>query len=518
MLSQKLKYILLTILQSFFVIMPVYLIVPLSFKNEIINLYLSIIIAAYVIIFILIRIIKDIYNNTFPNFLLFLIAFALYYYSIFASNYFSFSLKYFLNTQIIYLNSIFTIYLFINHFIFKDLNTTKLHTHTLKFISKWNYIVILFSFIFILIFVLTVKNKFNIIEIILYSSSFLFAINPLFNKNQINLLQKKTQIILKKIGINVSFLQIGLINTIKTFVFSRFGFIGKQQYALSNIEHRKTLRKNSVLNIAASVSKLWNTDFYNTFIKAVTDASELEFTIIEKSKNGIIVENESYGRLIFGFYSFISKYIDERNTHKLYLIKNELTIAKFTIREKIKENNIKIADIFNQYGNTVLINDNEIIEFNTNISIFDKTYNCKNIEEENEILQKLNSKAPTAFFTNNEHSINKQDLVFVNENDKNIAEKLQISLETNTIYLFKNELDKLEDLIKLSKKIDSRINYSLMFFVLLNSVLLIFTVFFYRQPALIMLLNLTLSVIYTLCFKYLPIKINKLGASSRAMS
>ena len=501
MVLQKNKNISLISLYSLFAILAVYLLVPLSLKIEYFNFYLSIVIAAYVIISIVIRIIKDIYFNTFPQFLFFLIAFILYYYSLFASRHFTFELKDFSNTEIIYLNSIFTIYLFFDYLIFKNSKVEKIKNYPFKFIYKWNYIVIIISLFFISVFIFTI-HKLSIHEIINYSSRFLFAVNPFFNKNLVNLLQKKTQITLKQLNIDVSFYQIGLINTIKTFVFSRKGFIGKQEYELSNIEHRKTLRKTSVLNIAASISKLWNNEYYETFTNAVTDISEREFTVIKKTKDGIIVENESYGRLIFGFYSFITKYIDERNTHNLYLIKNELTIAKFTIKEKIKENNIEIADIFNEYGNTVLINDNQIVEFNTNLSVFDKAYNCENIEEEKNILQKLNLKAATAFFTNFEHQINKQDLTFVISKTEEIAAD-----NKRTIYIAENKINKIENLIKLSKKVHSRLNYALILFVLLNLSLLILAVFlYYMHPYLILFANVLLSLVYMFVFKHLLLK------------
>ena len=499
MLSKKLINISLTSFHSLFTILAIYLIVTLSLKNEILDYYLSLIIASYVIISIIIKIIRDICFNTFPQFLFFFIAFILYYYSISADNYFTISLKYLLNQEIIYLNSFFTIYLFTEFLIFKNSKVEESKNEIFKFIFKWNYVIILFLTIFILIFVIVVKNRFYVIDIIKYSSSFLFAIHLFFNKKLINLLKKNTQNLLKQFKLNTSFLQIGQLSTIKTFVFSRFGFIGKQKYELTNIEHRKTLRKNSVLNIAALISKLWNVKFYETFINTVTDISELEFMIIEKSADGIIVENENYGRLIFGFYSFINKYTDERNTHNLYLIKNELTIAKFTIKEKIKKDNIEIADKFNKYGNTVLINDNEIIEFNTNISIFDKTYICKNIEEEKEILHKLNAKAPTAFFTNYNHKINEQELTFVISEDVNNNNN---NNNNSNIYIQNNEII---NLINLSNKVDSRINVSFLIFVLLNFVLLIFAIFFYKQPAFVLFSNLTLSIIYILFFKYLPI-------------
>jgi len=511
MFSTRNKNILLISLHSLFTILAVYLVVPLflSFKN--LGTYLSIAIVAYVIISIFIKIIKDIYNKNFPQFLFFFIAFALYYYSIFASCHFTFELKDFSNTEIIYLNSIFVIYLFFDYLIFMNSKDEKIKKYPFKFIYKWNYIVIIISLFFISIFIFTI-HKLSIHEIINYSSRFLFAVNPFFNKNLVNLLQKKTQITLKQLNIDVSFYQIGLINTIKTFVFSRKGFIGKQEYELSNIEHRKTLRKTSVLNIAASISKLWNNEYYETFTNAVTDISELEFTVIKKTKDGIIVKNESYGRLIFGFYSFISKYTNiERptrflkprrsvDTHNLYLIKNELAIAKFTIKEKTDKNNLVIADKFNEYGNTVFINDNEIIDFNTDISVFDKAYTCKNIKEEKDILQKLNVKAPTAFITNNKHKIKEQDLTFVIFNKEKIIDRNE-----NIIYIAENKVARL---IKISKKISNRINYSLIFFVLLNLILLIFAIFFYKQPSIVLLLNTTISVVYLFILKKLPINFN----------
>ena len=495
MFSQKIKNISLISLHSFFVILAVYLIVPLFLKIEYVDSYLSIFIATYVIFSIIIRIIKDIYHKNFPQFLFFFIAFVFYYYSILASNYFIFSFKYLLNPTSIYLNSFFTIYLFVDFLIFKNLTVEKKQQQHFKSILKWNYVVIIFLMIFIIIFAIAFKNNYYFIDIIEYSASFIFAVNLFFNKKLIYLLQKNTEILLNQIDLKISFSQIVQFNTIKTFAFSRFGFIGKQEYELSNIEHRKTLRKNSVLNIAVSISKLWNIKFYETFIKTNTNISELEFTIIEKTEEGIIVENENYGRLIFGYYSFISKYIDERNTHNLYLIKNELTIAKFRIKEKIKADNVEIADIFNKYGNTVLINDNEIIEFSTHISVFDKIYNCKNIKEEKNILQKLNAKAKTAFFTNNNNKINEQELTFIVEEN--------VKYNDNSIYI---QNKKIENLISVSNLIDKRINISFLIFILQNLFLLTFTVFFYKQPTFVLALSISLSVIYILLFKYLPIK------------
>ncbi|MBN1253356.1 MAG: hypothetical protein JXA16_14545, partial [Bacteroidales bacterium] len=137
---KKIKNILEFILNAIFSLLAVYLLVLLLFPNinfiETNSFYLIVIIEIYLVVFLLINTFKDIFSKVFPRYLSFLVAFFLYYYSQYIFFYFKFD-----NPDIIYLNSVFTIYIFIQYLIFKNIKYNKKIKFPDKSIFKWNYII-----------------------------------------------------------------------------------------------------------------------------------------------------------------------------------------------------------------------------------------------------------------------------------------------------------------------------------------------------------------------------------------
>ncbi|MBN1251425.1 MAG: hypothetical protein JXA16_04775, partial [Bacteroidales bacterium] len=339
-------------------------------------------------------------------------------------------------------------------------------------------------------------------QIILYSSSFLFAINPFFNKRLLQIFNNNLQLALNQLNINANSFFLLKIFQIKTFVFSRKKLIGSGEYILDNFIQRHTQKRETVLNIAASLFKLWQSNFFEIIESEMENQADIiDLEIIIKNNEGIIVNDKNENEYILGFYSFIKEFSEVKNTHTFYLLKNKIIAGKFNVFEKTNTNNLLIVNILNKYGNTVLLNNDDKINFNSDVVEFDKTYFCEDVEQEKDILNKLNSKAPTAFFTKNKTLISQADLTF------HIADNTA-SDENNENYLSlpESKINEIENLMLLTKKVHIWLNYALLIFVSINILMLIFAAFFYMYPILILSLNITISVIYMLVFNKMPFK------------
>ena len=154
------------------------------------------------------------------------------------------------------------------------------------------------------------------------------------------------------------------------------------------------------------------------------------------------------------------------------MLKNNILIGKFTFKEKWNQKVTESIKNLNQFGNLVYL-DSEPENENNDKLPFDKGYTNLSNDEQKEIIYKLSNKAKAALVTTD------NNLKGIAGFDFFVSESSSYQDNTGGINIAIDELDSLNKIFSLSKKVHNQLNYALSFLLLLNITFVLYFVLMY---------------------------------------
>ena len=293
----------------------------------------------------------------------------------------------------------------------------------------------------------------------------LFAVNIVFIRITTSLLNKKMKSGINNLNINLKPERLKNLDKVKTIIFSKEKIISSGKFKLTNIEHRSTISKKTVLETAIYLAKLWKPAYAKALKKKLKEPLKKSvLQLIEKTEYGVSATNDAGRKLMLGYYPYVHQYVNKEDGSSFYLIKNNILSGKFTIREKQNKEAIEQIKKLNSLGNLVYL-DAALENKQAEVLPFDKAYSGLNIDGQKETIKKLSNKASTALVTTNERLLGIANFDFLISDKKNNP--------ANYIQLKLNELYKIKSLFKLIKKVQNQYGYALYFLLLIDVTILI---------------------------------------------
>jgi uncharacterized integral membrane protein len=234
-------------------------------------------------------------------------------------------------------------------------------------------------------------------------------------------------------------------------------------------DYRSTIRVITATQLARQLAEEWNPKYTRLFINDEFEKSRLKYHVIEKNENGISVIDDDACLYHFGNSAFVKDVIKKDEYANLFLVKNELPIAKFRVNEKITNDKVELMNELDYFGNTILFNPGIIEDLGYDYTImFDKIYSGTTPEKQLELLRDLEKKAPTAHFTaKNPKQIPNSICCYISSN-------IDIKNEEKKIVLNSEKLFKIPEILRLAKKMHTMVKYALYFSILFQLLLIIF--------------------------------------------
>ncbi|NJO90203.1 MAG: hypothetical protein HC831_15610 [Chloroflexia bacterium] len=190
----------------------------------------------------------------------------------------------------------------------------------------------------------------------------------------------------------------------------------------------------------------------------------------------------------FGNYSYVKGKIKRDNKANLFLLKNEIPIAKFIIDEKIADEKAEFINQLDYFGNTILFNQGAKEDLGRDYEIvFDRVYSGLNNAKQRDLLKELNKKAPTAFFSTTDPGKTPNDLSFY------ITTKSDVKKNEKLVICSANSLLQLPKLIGHVKKVHTFIRHALYASMTIQFLLLVFALFSFKNLILVLSINLVLQ-------------------------
>ena len=459
----------------------------------------------YCMSFLLLSVIRDIYFFSFPQHFGLLLVFSYYCYQLFSLN-FTYIDENHLITFIKSSMTIFPFYFLIRSIIVFPLGFKyrKIKTTSFQRYYRLNFLIV-FSIILTILF-LYIKFENDLNKILHYSIVVLIVLFPYFNKNFIRSFIKSINQITNKLSTNLSFDQFGKISKIKNFVFSKEKLISSGIYKIIDSDYRSTIKVITAMQLAHQLAQEWNMRYAKLFTLDDYDRGQIKYNIVKKNEDGITVIDDYAVMYHFGNFSFVKDKIKRDEGANLFLVKNDLPIAKFRVNEIIADKKMELINDFDYFGNTILFNPGMKEDLGKDYFIvFDKIYSTINEKRQLELLKELEKKAPTAFFTSKNPSTTQNSLTFYLTSNTNVKNR------DNLIICSSEKILMIPQLILLSKKVHTFFKYALLASLIIQIFLFVFAILNFEKLILIMGIQLSLSLIVeaiTLYFRkkmiYLP--------------
>ena len=312
-------------------------------------------------------------------------------------------------------------------------------------------------------------------------SAILLAFSPLIDKDFVR--QIKNRIKTSKTGEvqDIGIENIGKLGRIRNFVFLKDKIISSGIYQITDSDYRSTVRVTTAIHTARMLADEWNQKFARLFVMDEFEKIEIKYRLVDKNENGVTVIDDDANMYHLGNATYLTDKIKQDDKANLFLLKNDIVMAKFRINEKILSEKIEFMNQLDYFGNTLMLHHGKIQDLGHDYTIiFDKIYTDVNIQKQAQILKELERKAPTALFVSRLPNQIVNSLCFYvtsNLDEKSHGAKIVISPE---------KLLELPLRLEFAKKIQSFFRYMLLlalFFqllsgasalLLINSLILIF--------------------------------------------
>jgi hypothetical protein len=365
----------------------------------------------------------------------------------------------FLPTFIIYSSSITAFSLLILTLLGTSINFNygKIDTTGFKtYYRKNNWFCIILMLLLISLIILIDKNwpKDGLAKVLII----LLSISPFLNKDYIRGLQKRLKVLKNFTDIGISFEHLGKLGRIKNFVFFKDKILSTGIYQIVESDYRSTVRVTTVIQIARILANEWNPRYAKLFVMDEFEKVELNYRLVDKTENGITVIDDDACMYHFGNSTYVKDKIKGEDRANFFLIKNDITIAKFKINEKIMADKIELMNQLDYYGNTLLIYSGNVQDLGQDYNIiFDKIYTEVNEQKQLKLLKDIGKKAPTAIFITKKPQELYSSICFL------ITSNIDAQNERNKIVLSPQKLLEVPIMIKLAKKVNKLLGYTLIF-------------------------------------------------------
>jgi len=494
--------ILRIILHSIFLIAGAMVLLNIVLPEQYINtIFLGTI--GYAILILSYSVILELFLLSFPRFLGILLIMLFFSTSFFLNDFNIFSreiLFNYLKIISIVIIAVFLLLDLINSFPRISYARIKTHSYKISLIIN-NTIFLTIIVLSFMLYVNTNKNKENLI----YAIAFLMVLFPYFNKTFIQRLAHSLKPRIDDFKLDISFNQLVKMAKIKNFVFSKDKLIESNDYQLIDSDFRSTVRVITATQLSLQLANMWNRKYAKLFVNDEFENSPVKFDIVEQNDSGICVIDDKAGMYHFGTYAFVKDKIRPDNKSNLFLLKNDLTLAKYIVNEKISPEKTELINQLDYYGNTILFNPGIKEDLGRDYSIvFDKVYSGLNEEKRHNLLSELNKKAPTAYFTAKYPKNIPCELSFYISSNTDIEKNKKIVISNS------RNLYTIPSLIGFAKKVHNFINYAQLLSIVIQLFMLLVAFFNYKSLLILFSVNIILGLLAETGLKIFAKKINHL--------
>ena len=318
----------------------------------------------------------------------------------------------------------------------------------------------------------------------------LLAIFPFFNKNFVRgiALRLKNRKPFLDLGISIG--QLGKLARIRNFVFAKDKIISTGDYQILESDYRSTIKVTTALQLARMLSNDWNPRYSKLFVMDEFERIKLNYRIVEKNENGISVIDDDASMYHLGNASYMKNKIRRDEHANMFLLKNEIPIAKFKINEKIAPDKTALINSLDYFGNTLLFSPGNVDDLGYDYTLlFDKIYSEIKEPKQYEMLKDLEKKAPTAFFTSKAPKQIPNSLCF------HVTTNIDAEQKPNKIVLDQHQLLKVPAMVKLAKKVHTLLRYALFFSVFFQLAAAVIALLFYNQMVLVFGLSFGIALL-----------------------
>lgn len=435
-------------------------------------------------------VVMELINGSFPRFIGILLVV-----SLFAFNFFSETSQlynraetiYFLRYSLLVFAGAFTI---INIFgISPKFSFTKIEISSFKKYYLFNHLMYL-TLIALIIAAIYIIHKEKPEEILKRSSALLLAVLPFFNKNYVRAISRKINNHERFLKTGISMGQLGLLARIKNFVFTKDRIVSTGIYQLTESDYRSTIKVTTALQLARILSNEWNPKYSKLFVMDELQKIDFNYRIVEKNEHGISVIDDDACMYHFGNASFVKNKIRRDDRANMFLLKNEIPIAKFRINEKIAAEKTELINQLDYYGNTLLFNpgNNEDLGYDYTL-LFDKIYAGVNETKQHDLLKDLEKKAPTAFFASKAIKQQPNSLCF------HVTTNIDAEQKPNKIILDQNQLLQVPSLVHQAKKVQSLLRITFVFAAIFQILAAVIALIYYKHLLLVFGLSIGISLL-----------------------
>ncbi len=487
-------------IHSFFAVLGGILILNTALTDELKNIFLYVLMG-YILGFLLFSLIREIYLLSFPRYLGLLFVLGFYTYQFISRNYIIDNQEY-VQGFIIAISTILAFYFSVNAIIGIPISLKFKKIKTTSFKKYYRISSFFWLFIIVSIFAVFMAFKNDVDKISSYIIAILIIPLPYFNKNFIKGFITKINEITTKFDWNISIDQIGKLAKIKNFVFVKDKFISSGFYQMVDSDYRSTIKVMSVMQLANQLANEWNKKYARLFILDDYERGRITYNIVEQNEDGITVIDDYAVMYHFGNNSYMKDKIKKDESSNLFLVKNGLPIAKFKINEKIADDRAQLINQLDFFGNTIFFNPGMKEDLGRDYFIvFDKVYSGINEKRQQELLNELEKKAPTAFISAKNLSSAKKTIGFY------ITSKINVENMDNQIVCQPDKILMIPQLIKLSKKVHTFLKYSLLISVTLQFLGLLLAVLNDDKKILILGIYLSISILVELSSEFFKKKL-----------
>lgn len=483
------------VLHGLFLLLGASLLLNVFFSPQLANL-LCLVLFAYTIASLSFSVLKEVILLAFPRHFGMLLVFA-YLFNLFIFKKFELIAKDELISLLITLSVLLAGYFLISSIINIQFNFKFRKIRTSSFRNKYwlNYIIFLMLIAASIVFVLAIARSTES-KNIFYSLAVLLSLYPHLNRNQIRTFSASLNSLSNKLGLSITFNQIGKLAKIRNFVFSKDKFIESDDYRMVDSDYRATVRVISVLQLCYQLSEDWNKKYQMLFIQDEFEKKEVKYQIVEQNENGITVIDDGATMYHFGNYSYVKEKTKRDDKANLFLLKNEIPIAKFTINEKIADEKAEFINQLDYFGNTILFSFGAKEDLGRDYNIvFDRVYSGLNETKQKDLLKELNKRAPTAFFSTKDPEKTPNDLNFY------ITTRTDVKKDEKVVTTSAKSLLQLPQLINHVKKVHTFIRYALYTSMLIQLSIIAFALFNPASLSRILLINLVFVLLSEIVIK-----------------
>ncbi len=259
-----------------------------------------------------------------------------------------------------------------------------------------------------------------------------------------------------------------LFKNITTVVFDKTGTLTKGQLTISKIE--SSIHEEEFKRIIFSLEKYSNHPIAKTIVKEWKINNAINWKKIEEIKGlGVVAEDASGDKYQLGSYKIASAYTND-NTHTAYLLKNEMLIGWFDMKDEIrKETTAVINYLHSKKIKTVLLSGDSIArtkKIADQLGI-DEVYAEKTPDEKLKIIEQLNAVSPVAMVGD---GINDAPALAKATIGISLSDATQLAMQTAQVVLMNNGIEHLPLALGLGKHTFTTIKENLFWAFIYNIV------------------------------------------------